>query len=96
MTQSDPPPQAKARLTVIERTRGEPWIFEWVILCCPLCGQTHRHGGGEVLRDDPRRHLGHRAKHCLHSADARTEYTVIDERPRRTDELLHSLAEAFD
>lgn len=40
--------------------------YAWVVDTCPICGQSHVHGGGG-LGDDPRQRLGHRVAHCAAS-----------------------------
>jgi len=38
--------------------------YLWVVSQCPICGEKHTHGGGE-LDGDPRSHLSHRVAHCV-------------------------------
>lgn len=37
--------------------------WEFVLPCCPHCGEEHRHGAG-MRGQDPRDALGHRVAHC--------------------------------
>jgi hypothetical protein len=36
----------------------------WVLHKCPICGDRHIHGAGEIGEGNPCRYLGHRNPHC--------------------------------
>ena len=60
-------------------------IYQWLILECPYCGQQHWHGGGKVVKDDPRQHLGYRVPHCADPfrivADNGGQYKLVEDSP---------------
>lgn len=50
--------------------------WQWVVECCPLCGEKHVHGGGPG-DSDPRRCLGHRFAHCA-EAELWAGYDLVE------------------
>jgi hypothetical protein len=69
-------PQALASLEV------HGLYYAWRVQHCESCEKTHRHGGGAVGTDDPRRLLGHRAAHCLGVRSG--GYILVDANPVAT------------
>jgi hypothetical protein len=64
---STDPPTVEARCSWDRRGR----YWKVVIPCCPHCGKTHWHGGG----DGPVPDLGHRNAHCLDPRN--TGYIIV-------------------
>jgi hypothetical protein len=86
-------PLAQARLAIAPG--GE--TFDWLVDCCPICGRSHCHGGG-LVGEDPRRMLGHRARHCRDLKRATggvvsrcMGYILVDANPTRTLTMLREI-----
>lgn len=63
----------KEALTVVERVERPGGFGYWrlVVPVCPICGETHTHGGGTL---DAPSSLGSRAAHCLESTE---DYVLV-------------------
>jgi hypothetical protein len=76
---------------VLEAGGGQ---FIWAVPRC-VCGKRHRHGGGIIGKDDPRKALGHRAAHCMDFVFRNSSgYVLIDRDPERTAETIKTAIRA--
>jgi hypothetical protein len=68
--------------------KAEEW--QWVVLCCPQCGEKHTHGGGQ-RGSDPRVLLVECVSQCLIGPQP-TTCRLVDANPERTERVLTSFA----
>jgi len=86
-------PRILVRLKVYHSNgRVEGWGWEFAE-SCPFCGDTHTHGGGDCIRDDPRDFLGRRQNHCVGDTSLK-QYYLIDSCPDGTAELIRKIWDA--
>jgi hypothetical protein len=68
--------QAIVHLKRIEDDGWHKGCYVWIMDCCPYCGQSHHHWGGN-LDGDPRSWLGKKITHCV-GGELDRDYELVE------------------
>ena len=68
------PPQESPQVPV-RLSKGED-SNQWIVICCPYCGEKHFHGAGSS-KSDPLSFLGHRLPHCTGDKQGLPQYELV-------------------